>query len=115
MPKFPTVADLRFYEIRNTPKWAKSVATKSLAKVSIDSVINSHAPSDKPYGSEPHNTYAILASVTRRGALTLEYLLEIYRDPCGTNPEKRRAVVRRILKRVFGVNVRFRNLEEAAS
>lgn len=54
----PTRADLAFWQVKTTPKWAAKLTPVSPG--SIDSAINSHAPKE-PRRLCAHNTIALIS------------------------------------------------------
>lgn len=82
-----------------TPTWAATVAPK-VGKVSIHYLINAQVDDGRRRSVEPGNTIAILRSARKHMPDIRAYLRHLAADPSGSDPIRRVAFARRVLRRL---------------
>lgn len=102
---FPTQSDLNFYQSKRLPSWAKKIKKPNSIDYGndhIDICINSHAGLRTTSGEcEIHNMMAFVKGWERRGVNVEARLEELAVNPgCMINPEKRKAIAKRWLRRL---------------
>lgn len=106
MSRFPTQADLVFWNARHQPRWASRIKGRESPRLdfpNIDHVVNAHAGLQFTSGlTETLNMLVFVSNCIRRGAPVRERLLDLAADPCGPNPKKRAALARKWAARLQG-------------